>query len=192
AAMVMRFWGATGIYAESFAPLVDEAAGGIRGDVLLGDLRGRGWDARSFAGDASLVTARLTAGHPVVALILDRPGFFHFVVVVAWSNGRVIYHDPARAPFRVADESAFDRAWSESGRWTMLLLPPAGGVPAASVDESAAAPPAETPCDGLVARGVRAGEQGERAEALEILLAAADLCPLASAPLREAAGVRAL
>ena len=192
AAMVMRFWGATGVYAESFAPLIDEAAGGIRGNALLGDLRGRGWDARSFRGSAALVASRLAAGQPVVALILDRPGFFHFVVVVAWSNGRVIYHDPARAPFRVVDERTFDRVWSEADRWTMLLLPPAEGVSPTLDGVPAAGSAMASPCDALVERGVRAAADGARAEAMEVLLAAADLCPSASAPLREAAGVRAL
>src|ERR671913_585419 len=46
AAMVMRYWGSTGVYAESFEHLVDRSAGGIRGDVLLADLGRRGWNAR--------------------------------------------------------------------------------------------------------------------------------------------------
>jgi len=193
AAMVMRFWGATGVYAETFAPLVDETAGGIRGDVLLDDLRARGWDARSFRGDAALVAARLAARQPVVALILDRPGFYHFVVIVAWSNGRVIYHDPAAAPFRVVEERIFDEAWQASGRWTMLLLPPAGGVPSTSTEREATAPATATsPCDALVDRGVRVGADGDRAQAMQILLTAAELCQAISAPLREAAGVQAL
>ena len=193
AAMVMRFWGATGIYAESFAPLVDDAAGGIRGDVLLDDLRSRGWDARSFGGDRDLVRARLAAGQPVIALIEDRPGFFHFVVVVAWTNGRVIHHDPARAPFRVTNEETFVEAWAKSNRWTMLLLPPAGELPS-STPLAAGVHGAEptTPCDALVANGVEAGKGGDRRQALEILASAAALCPDSSAALREAAGVHAL
>lgn len=194
AAMVMRFWGATGVYAESFAPLVDEAAGGIRGDALLAELDRRGWEARAFRGDAALVASRLAARQPVIALILDRPGYFHFVVVVAWANGRVIYHDPARAPFRVADERRFTDAWEPSGRWTMLVLP-RGGTPVpppAAAGEGVRSPSPASPCDALVEAGVRASASGNREEAIATLLAAADLCPAASAPLREAAGVRAL
>jgi hypothetical protein len=193
AAMVMRFWGATGIYAESFASLVDDAARGIRGDVLLADLRSRGWDARSFGGDGDLVRSRLEAGQPVIALIEDRPGFFHFVVVVAWANGRVVHHDPARAPFRVVNEAAFLEAWEKSNRWTLLLLPPAGELPR-STPLAAGSHVAEptTPCDALVASGVKAGSDGDRRQALEILASAAALCPGSSAALREAAGVHAL
>ena len=191
AAMVMRFWGATGVYAETFAPLVDRAAGGIRGDTLAADLRGRGWTATTFGGEHAVVAARLAARQPVIALIEDRPNAFHFVVIVAWTGGRVVYHDPARAPFRVVAERSFDDAWAKSGRWTLLLLPPATGV-AAALGTPSAGPAAASPCDALVERGVAAAADGRRAEALETLRAAAGLCPDSSAPLREAAGVEAL
>ena len=192
AAMVMRFWGATGINAESFAPLVDREAGGIRGQDLLRDLRRRGWEAQSFRGDRSSVAGRIAERRPVVALIEDRPGSFHFVVVVAWANGRVVYHDPARAPFRVAPESRFDAAWQKSGRWTLLLLPPPSGVSAATVADRSTVPLAKTPCDDLVAEGVRTAERGDRTAAREVFDAASELCPEASGPFREAAGLAAL
>jgi hypothetical protein len=193
AAMIMRYWGATGVSAESFAALVNNAAGGIRAADLLDDLRGRGWEAHSFRGDRSLVRDRLADGQPVVALIEDRPGYFHFVVVVGWANGRVIHHDPARAPFRVVDERTFDVAWEKSDRWTLLALPPraerSGGV---DPTRDLAPPSAASPCADLVAEGVRVAQAGDRPAALDILLTAADVCPSSSAPLREAAGVRAL
>jgi hypothetical protein len=198
AAMVMRYWGLTGIRAESFADLVTDPERGIRGEDLLSDLGRRGWNATSFAGDRSLAQARLAAGQPIVTLIEDRPGYFHFVVLVAWVNGRVVYHDPARAPFRVAGEQAFERSWSVSKRWTMLLLPPAGGVSTpeshddASNGTSSVAAARSTPCGELVAQGVRTVETGDKPLALEIFDAAAALCPAQSAALREAAGVYAL
>lgn len=123
AAMVMRYWGATGIYAESFADLVNRDAGGIRGDDLLRALDARGWEARSFRGDALAVQSHLAKRRPVVALVEDRPGRFHYVVIVAWPSGRVVLHDPARAPFRVLNETDFVRAWEAAGFWTMLMLP---------------------------------------------------------------------
>jgi hypothetical protein len=193
AAMVMRYWGATGVSAESFAALLDGAAGGIRAADLLGDLRARGWEARSFRGDRSLVRERLADGQPVIALIEDRPGYFHFVVVVGWANGRVIHHDPARAPFRVVDERTFDRAWEKSDRWTLLALPPRAERPGGVNPTRDLAPPsAASPCADLVAEGVRVAQAGDRPAALDILLTAADVCPSSSGPLREAAGVRAL
>jgi tetratricopeptide (TPR) repeat protein len=191
--MVMRYWGETGIYAETFAPLADSTARGILAEDLLRELRSRGWDARSFRGDRALVTARLAARQPVVALIEDSPGAFHFVVVVAWTNTKVIYHDPARAPFRVVDEQAFDAAWAASNHWTLLALPPHGGVPVAPDHaRSAAEPMMKSACGPLVAEGVRVAETGDKPAALEIFSEAAGICPSESAPLREAAGVYAL
>ena len=124
-AMVMRYFGATNVYAETFSALVDQAAGGIRGQDLLQALETRGWQARSFRGDASLVQSQLAAARPAIALIQDRPGRFHYVVVVGWFNGRVIVHDPARAPFRLLDEKQFTDAWAQSGYWTLVATPPA-------------------------------------------------------------------
>ncbi|MBA2302008.1 MAG: C39 family peptidase [Acidobacteria bacterium] len=192
AAMVMRYWGATDIRAESFAALVTDSERGIRADDLLQDLGRRGWDAKSFTGARALVQARLAAGQPVVTLIEDRPGYFHFVVVIAWVNGRVIHHDPARAPFRVIGEEAFDAAWSASSRWTMLLLPPSGGLSRPETPDAAAPVNTSGPCGDLVAQGIRTAETGDKPLALEIFTAAAGLCPTSSGPLREAAGVYAL
>lgn len=192
AAMVMRFWGLTAVDAESFAPLVDREAGGIRGEDLLRDLRRRGWQAWSFRGDKTVVTSRLAERQPVIALVEDRPGSFHFVVIVAWAHERVVYHDPARAPFRVVPETSFDAAWQKSNRWTMLLLPPPGGVATARDGDIAKEPVAKSPCDSLVLEGVRTAERGDRAAAGEVFAAAAELCPAASGPLREAAGLAAL
>src|SRR6185369_12272661 len=81
-AMVMRYWGTANVYAETFADLVDPAAGGIHGDDLLRALRSRAWAAESFRGDPATVQAYLRARRPVVALIQDRPGRFHYVVIV--------------------------------------------------------------------------------------------------------------
>jgi hypothetical protein len=192
AAMVMRYWGATGVYAETFAALVDRAAGGIRGEDLLRDLGDRGWSATSFRGDAPLVQARLRAGQPVIALIEDRPGTYHYVVVVAWANGRVVHHDPARAPFRVSPETVFEKAWAASGHWTLLALPPpslARPAPAGSAGDTAVATSA---CRPLVEQGVREATSGRHDAALHTLAAAADGCPDDPAPWREMAGAHAL
>src|SRR4051812_35885378 len=124
AAMVMRYWGATGVYAETFASLVDRREKGIRGRDLIDTLERRGWSAASFQGDEALVERSLEARRPLIALIEDRPGRFHYVVIVSWAAGKVIVHDPARRPFQVHDTAAFLRAWSRSDHWTLLALPP--------------------------------------------------------------------
>ena len=38
--------------------------------------------------------------YPVLTLIEDRPGTFHYIVVVAVTDKALVFHDPARAPFR--------------------------------------------------------------------------------------------
>src|SRR5688572_29888177 len=185
-AMVMRYWGETGVYAETFAPLVDRAAGGIRGDALLGALRERGWEARSFRGDAALVQQRLAARQPVIALIEDRPGAFHYVVVVAWTADRVVLHDPARTPFRVLSQSAFESAWDKSSRWTLLALPPEGDrplkgpVPGTAPDgarPSMGPVPVTGPPPCGVEAAVRTAGEGDLAAAMRMLEAAAAACP---------------
>jgi hypothetical protein len=212
AAMVLRFWGVTAVYAETFADLVDASAGGIRGDDLARAIEARGWQALTFAGDATLVRTHLLKRRPVIALIEDRPGRFHYVVIVGWQNGRVVLHDPARAPFRVLEESAFSAAWQRAEHWTMLALPgdSAGptGVRGASGDaattvETASDPrltpvrppsdPGLTPvCDGMVQEGVRLAGAGALDDSSRVLEAAADNCPGAAAPWRELAGLRAV
>jgi hypothetical protein len=200
AAMVMRYWGTANVYAETFADMVDPAAGGIRGEDLLQSLRSRGWTAESFRGDAAAVQERLRGSQPVIALIQDRPGRFHYVVVVGWSSGRVIVHDPARAPFRVLQEQAFDAAWKESGYWSVAPTPPPSGSRDGSLVEpggtsyaaTAAPPTADRPCDGMVEEGVRLAGRGDVAGARRIFEVAAESCPRASGPWREMAGLHAL
>lgn len=194
-AMVMRYWGATGVYAETFADLVDREAGGIRGEDLIRSLQGRRWDARSFAGDPAFVQSHLSAGRPVIALIEDRPGRFHYVVLVGWAGGRVILHDPARAPYRVLDEAAFMERWRVSGSWGLLALPGASAPVKAEPrrdDVASVTRRSAEPCAGLVEEGVRLASTGETSAARDAFEAAADACPASSAPPRELAGLNAL
>src|SRR5690242_3705795 len=112
AAMVMRYWGERGIDADAFSPLVDRRAGGIRTAALVDDLNARHWTAVAVQGSASRIDAELHAGRPVIALIEEGRGTYHFVVVVGHNDAGMIFHDPARAPFRVATAAEFDRRWS--------------------------------------------------------------------------------
>jgi hypothetical protein len=189
----MRYWGATGVYATSFADLVRPDVGGIRTDDLLRALEARGWDARSFKGDVTLVRSHLAKRRPIVALIEDRPGSYHYVVLVSWPDGRILLHDPARAPFRVLPETDFLRAWEAAGFWTMLLMPGRDAVDAVSPEAkgtTATDPP--TPCAGLVDEGVRLAGTGDAVGARRLFEVAAAACPLASGPWREMAGLHAL
>jgi hypothetical protein len=195
-AMVMRFFGATNVYAETFSDLVDREAAGIRGKDLLTALQTRGWQAQSFRGDASLVQAHLQARRPVVALIEDRPGRYHYVVIVGWSAGRIILHDPAKAPFRILDEAQFSKAWSESGFWTLVTTPPAEPSSSEPVVRSLARPDSTRDtsgtCPAMVDEGVRLAAKGDLEGGRRLLEVAAAACPASAAPWREMAGIHAL
>lgn len=136
AAMLARAAGARGIYASDFAALVDERAGGIRTSDLETALRARGYRVRAWNGSAAAARERLSARQPVLALIEDRPGRYHYVVLVGWSGGAVVYHDPARAPFVGRREAEFERAWSQAHRWMLV------------VDAIPREPPIAAPSDG--------------------------------------------
>ena len=194
--MVMRYWGATGIYAESFASLVDKQARGIRGEDLLSSLRHRGWHALSFGGDAALVQRILQNRQPPIALIEDRPGRFHYVVVLAWANGAVVVHDPARAPFTVHREADFERAWSRSKFWTLVATPGERGVKPEPLPESAGSPmpvrATPTLCGGLVDQGVQMANGGDVEGAGQLLERATVQCAGEAAGWRELAGLHAV
>lgn len=199
-AMVMRFYGVVNVYAETFSHLVDHDAAGIRGQDLLTALEVRGWRAQSFRGDPSLVQSHLRARRPVVALIEDRPGRFHYVVIVGWSAGRIILHDPARAPFRMLDEKQFTDLWAASGYWTLATTPPAEpspgdrALPTGAPPEEASSPARKTttPCDAMVEEGVRLSGTGDLEAGRRLLAVAATECPASAAPWREMAGIHAL
>jgi hypothetical protein len=186
--MVLRYWGARGLDAESFASLVDRSAGGIRTNRLVEDIRQRGWNAIEVDGREELVDAELARGRPVLALIEDRPGTFHYIVIVAATPQAIVLHDPARAPFRVMDREQFGRRWSRADRWMAVITPretTPSSEPPAPVEAAAG-----SSCDDLIASGVQRAQAGQFDEA-ERKLTAALSCG-GAAPVRELAGLRLL
>lgn len=199
-AMVLRYWGARQVYPEDFAALVDRSAAGIHTDVLTGAVQQRGWQAHAYsAGEIGMggndVRQHLQRGRPIIALIEDRPGTYHYVVIVAWSGDQVVLHDPARAPFQVMPAASFERAWTATGSWALLVLPSDGDVARAPpVRSSASADADETfdRCGPLVGESVRRARAGDLAGAESGLDAATRLCPRDPAAWRELAGLRFL
>ena len=186
--MVLRYWGERGLDAESFAHLVERTAAGIRTTRLVEELRQRGWNALAVEGRDDLIDAELARGRPVLTLIEDRPGAFHYVVVVAATPHAIVFHDPARAPFRVMARERFARRWSMTDRWMAVIVPsemrrPAPALPAGEASAGAS-------CDQLVAAGIRHAQAGEL-ETAERSLTAALSCG-GAVPLRELAGLRLL
>jgi predicted double-glycine peptidase len=188
AAMVMRYWGARGLDAESFAHLVDRSAAGIRTTALIDDIRGRGWTATAVAGSNEAIARELSDGRPILTLIEDRPGTFHYIVIIGATSRAVVYHDPARTAFRTMSREEFDHRWSAAERWMALVVPPAAA--AAFPKTAPAVEVADEPCDALIADGVRLAQSNDL-DGAERRLTGALSCN-GSAPLRELAGVRLL
>lgn len=187
AAMVLRYWGERGLSAESFSHLVDRSAAGIRTDALVSELRSRGWMAAALAGTGEAIDAELRRGRPVLTLIEDRPGRFHYIVIVARTPDAVVFHDPARAPFRVVGREEFERRWQPAKRWMAVVVP---GEREPETVAPVSALPSAAPCDALIAAGVARAQAGDLAAAEQHLTTA--LSCGGAAAMRELAGVRVL
>ena len=189
AAMVLRYWGERGLTADSFSHLVDRSAAGIRTDALLTEIRSRGWTAVPLDGSDAAIDAELQRSRPILTLIEDRPGRYHYIVIVAATRDAVVFHDPARAPLRVVGRAEFSRRWEPAGRWMAVVVP-------GERERSATSAPAvvesgnQGSCDRLIAAGVSQAQAGDLAGA-ERSFTAALSCGGAAA-MRELAGVRVL
>ncbi len=200
-AMVLRYWGERNVFAQDFASLVEPTENGIRTSVLTDDVVRRGWQAvpASIEANASAgwLAGEIGKGRPVIALIEVSARTYHYVVVVGVTATEVVYHDPARAPFRVVPTREFDDQWAAANRWTLVVLPAANRAmvstdrPAVAADGAPSATDA-APCSALVAHSVTLARSGLIEEAERGLLTAQTLCPSGSAVGLELGGVRFL
>ena len=192
-AMVLRYWGEPGVFAEEFAVLAGPGKAGIRTDSLVKAIEARGWTALPLPSSPVEIEAQLTQGRPIIALIRMGSGAYHYVVLVAWANGWVFVHDPNVGPFRAIHEGKFNTAWHEGGGWALLVLPPQRTSTANRPVSTTITPPSLTDKDGcgaIVDAGILLAQQGDTASAEIEFLAAQSLCPDSAAPLRERAGLR--
>lgn len=187
--MVLRYWGERGLSAESFAHLVDRSSSGIRTDALLRELTTRGWMAAALDGTAEAIDAELQRGRPVLTLIEDRPGRFHYIVIVGTTADAVVFHDPARAPLRVVGRREFDRRWQATRHW-MAVVVPGERTPTARPPLTEVKSGPQSTCSELIVAGVSQAQAGDL-PAAERSLTTALACGGAAA-MRELAGVRLL
>jgi hypothetical protein len=190
AAMMFRYWRSVPAYAEDFASLVGDSAEGISLGDLARAVRERGWRALPFSGTSSEVREHLAQGRPVIALIEDRPRRYHYVVVVAWATNQIVFHDPARGPFRVVAEQEFDRAWAVTNRTALLILPSTDLLEEAS--PTATQPASGDSCAKAVEEAVQVARRGDLEGAEALLSLADEACPSSSGAPRELAGIRFL
>ena len=124
--------------------------------LLVDDLRARGWTTIAVEGTDEAMSRELARGRPLLTLIEDRPATFHYIVVVGATSRVVVFHDPARAPFRTMSRDEFDRRWRAAGRWMAVVLP--NTVRSEPPSPAAVALTGDTSCQGLIADGVRAAQ----------------------------------
>jgi ABC-type bacteriocin/lantibiotic exporter with double-glycine peptidase domain len=157
-AMVLRYWGTPDVRAEDFADSLTPDRRGITTEALVRAAESRGARAFALHGDAASAASHLEKGRPLIALISSASGGHHYVVLLAWANGRVLFHDPAVGPFRVMPEADWRSAWGASGNWLLLVLPPEEAAP--PEPPPAAAPVEEDSCAGLVPSAVALAHAG--------------------------------
>lgn len=204
AAMVLRYWGMSGVRAEDFADLVSETRGGIRATDLAARLRELGWDAFPFDGRFEEIRRHLRLGRPIISLLEVGEGRYHYVVLIGEAGDRLVLHDPAESPFQLVDRRELEAAWAATDGLSLLAVPSgnrAETVREPGPDDEAA--PAElrdpelrdpelvrlTPeCRARLDRAVRLA-MGGRLDEADRLLSTGD-CRGESPFLRELAGVR--
>jgi tetratricopeptide (TPR) repeat protein len=186
--MVLRYWGEAGVRPADFKGALREDGHGITADTLRELAEARGYRALALQADRAEAAAQLARGRPLIALAAARKGGgYHYVVLLAWANGSVLLHDPALGPFRVVSEAEWQRRWDATGRWTLLVLPPA--EPRPKRQDTSPTLAADGPCEGIVTAALAKADQGDVVSARQDLAAAASLCPGSSRALREAAGL---
>lgn len=199
--MLFRYWGERGVHAEDFSHLVSDPERGIPAADLTAEVRGLGWSAHPFRGSPRSVRDHLERGRPVMALVRVRPRRYHYVVVTAWTEGTVLYHDPAVGPYRLADAREWKERWEAADRWALLVLPAGsgegdegrqegGGVGDAARPSRADGAGSGEPCGDLVRQGVDRARRGEDRAAEEALRAASRLCPSSGSAVAELAALR--
>jgi hypothetical protein len=191
-AMIERFFGRRGVYAEDFASLVRPDEGGIRTTDLAAAVRARGWAVQSLDGSAERVQQHLADKIPVIALLQVAPRRYHYVVVLSWADGIVHYHDPAIGPDRRLTEREFTRQWEGGASWMMVTLPSqATSAPSVRPAATAILTPLDDPAcnDALTLALVQAGADS-LVQAAEGLAAARERCPSETVLSRELGGIR--
>ena len=192
-AMVFRYYGDRHADVQQFAPLVDRGGEGIASHVLVDAVRERHWLATPLIGSIELLRNRLADGAPLVLLLEDRPGRYHYVVAVGADEESVVVHDPTWGPFRRHPIADLARRWRAAQYWALLVEPDAAHSPTAGPRLNAAAPAATAPqtvCGRLLDEAVDEIGRAGLPSADKILGDVIRECPQAAPPVAELAGIR--
>src|SRR2546427_571288 len=198
AAMVLRYWGDAHAGVQQFDALVDRRAGGIATTTLVAAVEQRQWRTYRTAASVDAIRDELRARRPVIVLLQDRPHRYHYVVVIGAGADRFVVHDPAWGPSRRLAAPELMRRWQAAKFWSLVILPPANGVPTTSqvrlkpdpTDARDLKPDPPDACDRRLDAAIDDVRQRGVAEADAIFNAVRSQCPDSAGPLRELAGVR--
>jgi tetratricopeptide (TPR) repeat protein len=200
-AMVFRYYGDRHADVQQFEPLVDRGAEGIASDVLVAAVRQRRWRAEPLAGSIDLLRERISAGTPLVLLVEDRPGRYHYVVAVGADEDAIVVHDPTWGPFRRHPLADLTRRWAAAKYWALLIEPDGAtretdtlailkGSPYDQPTSAGAAAAPQTRCDQLLDQAVEEIGRSGLSAADTILARVIGECPRSAAPIAELAGIR--
>jgi hypothetical protein len=193
-AMVERWWGRRGVYAEEFASLVRPELGGIVTAALDSAARARGWETHAIRGTPEATRQLLHAGVPVIALLEIARDRYHYVVVLRWDADGVVFHDPAVAPSTHLTEAEFLSRWAGSEHWALVVRPPPLAPTDAAAGGVAQTPPSvpvdSLPCRPWLDQALDAVAADQLDAAASLLAQAGQACPAEPLVQRELAGVR--
>lgn len=190
AAMVLRYWGIGDVQAQDFASLVNKETRGISTRDLAAALGSRGAVARPINAEPEDARREIESGRPVIALIDGGGGRLHYVVIVAWASGRVLFHDPSLGPFRLASQSEFLRLWKATGGFALVVTPGAMAPAMAGPETPSATSSRTSECDPVVDHAIEIARGADPEQAVPELLAASEMCPSNARALGGLAGVR--
>jgi len=192
-AMIERFWGRRGVFAEDFASLVHPDVGGMLTTDMVLTLRSRGWDTQALTSTMpSRMQASIADSIPVVALIRVAKNRYHYVIVIGWTADAVTYHDPAVAPAVRRTLAEFMQRWAGANQWAMFVQPmPAKATAVVPPSPRVHALPDDSlPCRPWLDRAADAASENRLDDADQFLSTAVRECPSEAVVLRELAGVR--
>jgi ABC-type bacteriocin/lantibiotic exporter with double-glycine peptidase domain len=96
---------------------------------LVSFFQARGCQAFAFKGTLEELWHHLQKGRPLIVGLGKKKGANHFAVVTGIDQGGryIVVNDPADRQMAKSAWEKFNREWSRTGNWTLLVLPPVAG-----------------------------------------------------------------
>jgi ABC-type bacteriocin/lantibiotic exporter with double-glycine peptidase domain len=122
-AMVLAFWGQPDLHDDLAAELEAVELRGVAGSRLRASAESRGFRAWAFRGDPAHLRRMIAQGRPVIVAWDRGKKRMHNVVVVGADDHGFVVHDPAVGASRHVDHDLFERRWTPTDHWSLLVVP---------------------------------------------------------------------